>query len=202
MVKEGLLELLPGRGAIVTRPTLTDALEYSEVVTSLETLTIGLACERATDQHLDEINALHIEMQKCNKKHDIKSYYEANNAVHRAIVAASCNAALISVHENVQRHITRLQNLSEALEATTDESFDEHEEFIKALMERDAEKATSALKSHLMSTIEKMKKEFLTAITHNPDFLTTHCVQASLKPDGTSTFPSTRCDPFSKLQNL
>lgn len=163
MVKEGLLELVPGRGAIVTRPTLTDALEHAEVVTALETLAIGLACERATEQQLEEIINLHTEMQECNEQHDITSYYEVNNAVHRAIVAASGNAALISVHEHVQRHITRLQNLSDALEATTDASFTEHEEFISALQARDAEKATAALKAHLMSTIEKIKKRIITS---------------------------------------
>jgi hypothetical protein len=52
-----------------------------------------------------------------------------NNDVHSAIVAAGHNAALIAVHEGVQQHITRLQNLSGALEAFTEDSFAEHEAF-------------------------------------------------------------------------
>ena len=110
MAKEGLLELLPGKGAVVTRPTMTDAVENAELIIALETQAIGLACERASEQQLKEINKLHEEMRQCNQRHDITAYFELNNAVHSAIVAASGNAALISVHENTQRHITRLQN--------------------------------------------------------------------------------------------
>ena len=157
------MELLPGKGAVVTRPTMTDAVENAELIIALETLAIGLACERASESQLKEIYKLHEEMRQCNHRHDITAYFELNNAVHRAIVAASGNAALISVHENTQRHITRLQNLSGALEAVSDESFLEHEEFITALKERNADKATEALKTHLASTLEKIKDRIITS---------------------------------------
>ena len=163
MAKEGLLELLPGKGAVVTRPTMTDAVENAELIVALETLAIGLACERASEQQLKEIRKLHEEMRQCNHRHDITAYFELNNAVHSAIVAASGNAALISVHVTTQRHITRLQNLSGALEAVSDESFLEHEEFIKALQERNADKATGALKTHLTSTLEKIKERIMSS---------------------------------------
>lgn len=163
MAKEGLLELLPGKGAVVTRPTMTDAVENVELLVALEVLAIELACERAGDQQIEEISNLHEEMRQCSQRHDIHAYFGLNNAVHRAIVAASGNAALISAHENTQRHITRLQNLSGALEAVTDDSFLEHEQFIKALQERDTEKAACALKTHLQSTLEKIKVRIISS---------------------------------------
>ena len=157
MAKEGLLELLPGRGAVVTRPTMTDAVENAEIVTALETFAIMQACKRATQAQLDEIRKLHEQMRECSHEHDITRYFQLNNAVHRAIVAAGCNAALIAVHDGVQRHITRLQNLSGALEAVTDDSFSEHEEFVDALLQRNAKKAGKALEAHLTCTVEKIK---------------------------------------------
>src|SRR5690606_23640231 len=83
MAKEGLLQLLPGRGAVVTRPTMTDAIENAQVLTALEALAIRLACEHASDAELAKIRDLHEEMRACNRAHDINSYYELNNAVHR-----------------------------------------------------------------------------------------------------------------------
>ena len=150
--------MLPGKGAVVTRPTMTDAVENAELLTALEVLAIGLACERASEQQLEEISNLHEEMRLCTRQDNITAYYRLNNALHRAIVAAGGNAALISVHDNVQRHITRLQNLSGGPATITSESFTEHEKFIKALQQRDAEKAAVALKEHLVSTLEKIKK--------------------------------------------
>ena len=140
---------------------MTDAVENAELVAALEVLAIGLACERASEQQLEEICNLHEEMRQCSRQDNITAYYRLNNAVHRAIVAAAGNAALISVHENVQRHITRLQNLSGGLKTITSESFSEHEIFIKALQQRDAEKAAVALKEHLASTLEKIKKRII-----------------------------------------
>lgn len=158
MAKEGLLELLPGRGAVVTRPTMTDAVENSEILTALETLAIRLACERATESELADIKRLHEEMRDCSRRHDISRYYTLNNDVHSAIVAAGHNAALIAVHEGIQQHITRLQNLSGALEAFTEDSFAEHEAFVSALLERHADRAATALWAHLASTVEKIKE--------------------------------------------
>jgi len=161
MVKEGLLELLPGRGAVVTRPTMIDALENIEVVIALETMSITLACERAEDAELDEIAALHEKMRRCSERNDIENYYHLNNAVHSAIVHASGNAAMIAAHDNVQRHITRLQNLSGALEAVSAESFREHERFVSALLERNAKKAEKELRAHLEATAEKIRLRIL-----------------------------------------
>ena len=157
------MELLPGKGAVVTRPTMTDAVENAELIIALETLAIGLACERASEQQLKEIRKLHEQMRQCNHRHDITAYFELNNAVLAPLLQPAVNAALISVHVTTQRHITRLQNLSGALEAVSDESFLEHEEFITALQERNADKATGALKTHLASTLEKIKERIMSS---------------------------------------
>lgn len=161
LVKEGLLELLPGRGAVVTRPTMTDALENIEVLMALESMSIALACERASDAALAEIETLHEKMRKSSEDNKVKSYYKFNNAVHSAIVHASGNSAMIAAHANHQRHITRLQNLSGALQAITAESLAEHDGFVKALLDRDADNAADLLRAHLSMTAEKIRLRIL-----------------------------------------
>ena len=161
LVKEGLLELLPGRGAVVTRPTMTDALENIEVIIALESMSISLACERADDAKLEEIAALHEKMRQCTEKNDVENYYRYNNAVHSEIVRASGNAAMVAAHANVQQHITRLQNLSGALEAITTESLAEHDAFVNALLDRNAKKAEKELRAHLGATAEKIRLRIL-----------------------------------------
>ncbi len=161
LVKEGLLELLPGRGAVVTRPTMTDALENIEVLIALESMSIALACERASDAALAEIESLHEKMRKSVDENKVKNFYKFNNAVHTAIVHASGNSAMIAAHANHQRHITRLQNLSGALQAITADSLAEHDEFVGALLARDADKASEKLRAHLNTTAEKIRLRIL-----------------------------------------
>lgn len=155
---EGLLELQPNRGAVVTRPTLTDAIEYMEIVTALQTLAIRRACETATDDQLAAIEKLHEKMRDASGRNEIEPFFEINNEVHEAIVRASGNSALVSMHEHADRHITRLQNLSGAKEASPALSMAEHEAFIGALLKRDAKAAGTALGAHLETVTEEIKK--------------------------------------------
>lgn len=155
---EGLLELQPNRGAVVTRPTMTDAIEYMEIVTALQTLAISKACEVATDKQLDEIESMHMKMREASEKGNTDEFFELNNEIHEAIVRASGNSALVSMHEHADRHITRLQNLSGAKEASLTLTLDEHEAFMSALLRRDARTAGAALATHLETVSEEIRK--------------------------------------------
>lgn len=155
---EGLLELQPNRGAIVTRPTIVDALENMEIVVALQSQAIRLACERASDQQLAAIKQLHAEMDESSAQHDMVRFYELNTAIHQAIVSASGNSALVSMYEHGVRHITRFQNLAGALEADSQLSMHEHDLFVNALLQRDAPAATATLANHLNTVTELVKK--------------------------------------------
>lgn len=155
---EGLLELQPNRGAVVTRPTMTDAVEYMQIVSALQTLAIRRACEIATDEQLAAIEKLHERMRQASERNQIGPFFELNNEIHEAIVRASGNSALVSMHEHADLHITRLQNLSGAREASPALSMEEHEAFIGALLRRDANTAAAALEAHLETVAEEIRK--------------------------------------------
>ncbi len=155
---EGLLELHPNRGAVVTRPTMVDALENMEIFVTLQSLAIRLACERASDQQLAMIGELHAEMRESGDRHDTARFYEINTAIHRAILSASGNSALVSIYEHVARHITRFQNLAGGIEDDIQLSLREHDQFVGALLRRDAPVAISALEAHLRTVTEMVKK--------------------------------------------
>src|SRR3546814_3271082 len=48
LASEGLVELLPNRGAVVTEPTAADIEDKLEVLIQLDALAIAFACDRAT----------------------------------------------------------------------------------------------------------------------------------------------------------
>jgi len=158
IASEGLLELQPNRGAVVTRPTLTDALENMEIITALQTLAIRRACKHASDEQLAQIERIHQQMQKCTERGEIVPFFELNNDIHRAIVNASGNSALVAMHDHAERHITRLQNLSGAREAAPSMAMAEHEGFIGALLRRDAQTASAALETHLNTVTREIER--------------------------------------------
>src|SRR5688572_30861983 len=82
LATEGLIELLPHRGAVVTRLTGADLDHMFPVLESLEGLAGELACSRITNSEIAEIRALHIRMQDCFRKRKRAEYFRINQLIH------------------------------------------------------------------------------------------------------------------------
>ena len=61
---EGLLVLLPNRGAVITEPTLEDTEDKLRVLGTLEVMAAGLACLRASNAEIAALEKLHKRMKK------------------------------------------------------------------------------------------------------------------------------------------
>ncbi|HSI55579.1 MAG TPA: GntR family transcriptional regulator, partial [Ramlibacter sp.] len=88
LASEGLVELLPNRGAIAVELTEDDVRNTFEVMAGLEGQSGELAAERITDAELAEIRAMHFEMMAAFTRRDLSNYYRLNAMIHRAINAA------------------------------------------------------------------------------------------------------------------
>jgi DNA-binding GntR family transcriptional regulator len=148
LASEGLLELLPNRGAVVSAPSLKDALDHFVLERSLELLGIELACEHAGDTELAHIAALHKNHRKLAIAKDKSAFIRCNNEIHRAIVCASGNSALMDAHLINSRQLIRIQNLHGMVEHSLLESWREHDAFIGSLLARDRTNAVARLSSH------------------------------------------------------
>ena len=153
LASEGLLELLPNRGAVVSAPSLKDALDHFVLERTLETLAIALACVNASDPELAGIDALHQQHRKLATLKDKAAFVRCNNEVHRAIVCASGNVALIDAHLINSRQLIRIQNLRGFVEHSALESWREHDAFMKPLLKRQKTKAVAELNRHF-ATVE------------------------------------------------
>lgn len=155
---EGLIQLLPNRGAVVPELTVEEVKEKLEVLAVLESLAGKLACQKATDLELAEIRALHYEMLACFSRENRLDYFKLNQRIHLAIVAASGNRTLIETHARINAQLYRVRfqsNLQNELWAT---AVDEHEEMLSALEERNSEAFGVCLLNHLGQTFFKFSK--------------------------------------------
>ena len=94
LAAEGLVDLLPNRGAVAVKLTETDVFDTFEVLAGLEAMSGELAARRITDAELAEVRALHYEMLACFTRGDLSNYYRVNAAIHAAINAAARNPVL------------------------------------------------------------------------------------------------------------
>ena len=157
LASEGLIEIIPAKGAIVRRFTQDDIREILEVLKTLEQTAARLACIRASDAQIAAIGKLHDEMMARYAARDRLSYFKLNQSIHSAIVRAADNAMLLETHEMLQARIKRIRFVGNETPDRWAGAVAEHEEMMVALTARNAEKLAEVLGRHLDKTVERVR---------------------------------------------
>jgi DNA-binding GntR family transcriptional regulator len=149
LAAEGLVELLPNRGAIAVSLSEADVLNTFEVMAGLESLSGELAAERITPQELSEIQAMQFEMMAAYTRRDLSAYYNLNARIHNAINAAAKNPVLGTVYNQVNARLQALRFRSNQDGEKWKRAMKEHEKMIEALAARDGAGMREVLLGHL-----------------------------------------------------
>ena len=151
LAAEGLVELLPNRGAIAVDLTELDILNTFEVMAGLEAQSGELAAQRVTDAELAEIKAMHYEMLAAYTRRDLPAYYRLNAAIHCAINLAAKNPVLTLTYNQVNARLQALRFRSNQDGEKWSAAVKEHEQMINALTARDALAMRAVLMGHLIN---------------------------------------------------
>jgi DNA-binding GntR family transcriptional regulator len=149
LAAEGLVELLPNRGAVAVTLSEADVLNTFEVMAGLEAMSGELAAQRITDEELAEIKALHFEMLAAYTRADLSAYYGLNAQIHRAINAAAKNPVLTATYNQVNARLQALRFRSNQDGAKWKRAVKEHEKMIEALSAHDADALRAVMLTHL-----------------------------------------------------
>ncbi|MBX3653941.1 MAG: GntR family transcriptional regulator [Ramlibacter sp.] len=149
LAAEGLVELLPNRGAIALQLTESDVLNTFEVMAGLEGQSGELAARRITDAELAEIKAMQFEMMAAWTRRDLSNYYRLNALIHSAINAAAKNPVLTATYKQVNARLQALRFRSNQDEDKWKRAVKEHEQMVEALAARDAAGMRNVLVAHL-----------------------------------------------------
>ena len=154
LAAEGLVELLPNRGAIAVNLSEADVLNTFEVMAGLEAQSGELAAQRITNAELGEIKALHFEMLAAYTRRDLPAYYRLNSAIHSAINAAAKNPVLTATYNQVNARLRALRFRSNQDGGKWKSAVREHELMIDALSAHDAQAMRAVLASHLANKVD------------------------------------------------
>lgn len=149
LAAEGLVELQPNRGAVVARLNAEQIAHAFEVLGALEGLNGELACERITEEELNEIRALHFEMLAHYTRGDLSGYYHLNKQIHDAISAAARNPILADTYHHLNRRLQAIRFRSNFNRDKWDAAVRDHIEMLDALASRDGVAMRTILIRHL-----------------------------------------------------
>ncbi|MCC8937311.1 GntR family transcriptional regulator [Bradyrhizobium sp. Arg68] len=151
LAAEGLIELLPNRGARVRQLGQRDIEELFDVMAGLESLAGRLACEVITDEEITAIERLHYDMYGHYLHRDMHGYFQINQRIHESIVAAARNETLRAAYANFAGRIRRIRysaNFARKRQRWA-EAMREHEAILDALRRRAGSELSDVLFQHL-----------------------------------------------------
>ena len=149
LAAEGLVELVPNRGAMAVALSESDVRNTFEVMAGLEGQSGELAAQRITRAELAEIKALHFEMMAAYTRRDLSNYYRLNALIHGAINAAARNPVLMAIYKQINARLHALRFRSNQDGAKWKSAVYEHELMIRALSARDPVAMRAVLVTHL-----------------------------------------------------
>lgn len=160
LASEGLVELLPHRGAQVSTLGREDIDHMFEVMGTLEALAGELACARITDAEVAAIHDAHEQMARHYARQERGEYFRLNQEIHERIVAAARNPVLANVYNTLSARIRRARYQANLSPARWRQAMEEHEAILAALAERDAARLSRILKEHLLHKRDFVKTAF------------------------------------------
>lgn len=157
---EGLVVMIPRRGAHVANITEKDLNDVLEVRMALENVAIEKACDRMTEEELARLWEAAEYFEQTTAEGDLVRMAEADMTFHEIIYQASDNRRLIQVLNNLREQIYRYRVEYLKEEETRNLLVKEHEEMTAALRERNAERAQALSSQH----IENQRKGIMESI--------------------------------------
>lgn len=149
LAAEGLVELLPNRGAVAAQLSRQDVVDAFEVIAGLEGMSGELAAARITEPELAEIRALHFEMLAAYTRRELPAYYRLNARIHEHINAAARNPVLAHTYRTVNARLQALRFRSNFDERKWAVAVQEHEAMLEKLAARDGAGLRALLVRHL-----------------------------------------------------
>ena len=150
LAAEGLIELLPNRGARVRQFSEGDVRNLFEVISGLDFVAGRLACARITDQAIAAIETLHLEMYAHYLRHELADYFRLNQKIHQAIVDAAGNPVLSANYANLNAVLRRLRYSANLVRRDRlGDAMREHEQIVDALRRRAADELGMLMFEHM-----------------------------------------------------
>jgi DNA-binding GntR family transcriptional regulator len=149
LAAEGLVTIVPRRGAVVKTLTQQEFLDAYEVREALESLAIKLAVPRLRDSDRAKLRRMCRDMEQAAETGDTERFFEINHDFHAFLVRASRNKTLEQMHTQLIAQMGRLLKKSVELRGGVLKSAAEHRAIVAAVDAGDAGLAARLLEEHI-----------------------------------------------------
>jgi len=143
--------MIPRRGAYVADISLKDVADVFEIRGALEALAAELAAERASEDEIERLERLLVEIGKAIEARNVELVVDLDTQFHDVLFSASRNERLGQILSLLREHIQRFRTLTLSNPARMRVALDEHRGLVEALASRDGQLARRLAAEHIES---------------------------------------------------
>lgn len=153
---EGLIQIIPNKGAYVTGITEKDVKDIYMIRSLLEGLCARLATEYITDEQLEELEEnVYLAKFHAQKGH-LEQLAELDNRFHDVLYEA-CNSKMLEHQlKDFHQYVLRVRRRTLNSANRGPKSNEEHEQILEAIKAKDAKLAESLANKHMINAYENM----------------------------------------------
>jgi DNA-binding GntR family transcriptional regulator len=178
LAAEGLVQLVPNRGARVAPMGWNDIREHLEAFDVSQRLVTRWAALRRTDEQIEDMQTERLAFEKAFRQDDAVAMLDANFRFHAAIGAACRNSLIQRFYLQQLTADLRIARLAMTNECFTSEQayrdhvgniVREHREMVEAVRDRDADRAEELARSHADLARKRVSESLTQTITPSMD---------------------------------
>jgi DNA-binding GntR family transcriptional regulator len=156
---EGFVVMIPRRGTYVADLSIKDINEVFEIRTALDVLAAGLAVERITEDELEQLERLLVEIGELIEEDDADKIVESDSQFHDILYRASRNDRLVGIINNLREQFTRFRSISIQYPGRMQKSVEEHRRLVEAIASRDTDLAQQLAREHMENSEQTLLQD-------------------------------------------
>ena len=157
---EGLIEVIPNKGAYVAQPSTREIREMFEVMSILEGACARVAAERMSETNFKKIESTHDLLELHYEAKDHERYLKVNQTYHILVQDMAGNKVLDEVIKGLRKRLLLYRYRQLYQPDRFSASMQEHRDLLEAFGRRDAGAAEGIMKRHLINQCEALVGRF------------------------------------------
>jgi DNA-binding GntR family transcriptional regulator len=157
---EGLIDLVPHKGAYVAQPSMQEIREMFEVMSLLEGTCARKVAEKMTDVDLRKLERLHEKLEKYFREKNNEKYLEVNYRYHSLLQEMAGSKVLSEVINSLKQKVMLYRQRQLYQPDRFEASMNEHRDLLDAFRRRDPASAESAMRIHLVKQCEALRSVY------------------------------------------
>lgn len=155
LAREGLVRLVPGRGAFVAEISIPDVVELFQIREALEAFAARLAARNPDPALIDGLIA-DLDATKLDEPADVEAYYDLSTRIDLAILEMASNSRLSRALDEVWTQVTRARRVASTNASRLQGSAEEHRAILSAIRSGDESVAHEAMASHVQRSLSHL----------------------------------------------